>query len=207
MPSAVQLITQMDKKARSKMKFEHLPEKQGLYDPRSERDSCGVGFVCDIKGRRSHDTVSKGILALEHLMHRGATGSDPKTGDGAGVLIQVPHEFLSKECSKTGIRLPKAGDYGVGLVFLPTDSKERKFCEENLKEIIEGEGLVFLGWREVPVDDSMIGKTARETEPVIRHLFVGKTAAAADELAFERKLYVVRKRAENLVRASKIRQI
>ena len=184
----------------------HLPEKQGLYDPRFEHDSCGVGFVCDIKGRKSYDIVKKGILALEHLMHRGATGSDPKTGDGAGVLIQVPHGFLSKECSKIGIRLPKSGDYGVGLIFLPTDDKERKFCEDNFRKIIEEEGLKFLGWRDVPVDDTMIGKTARETEPAIKHIFVGKSPEIPDELTFERKLYVARKRAESLIRSSKIRQ-
>ena len=188
------------------MKYAHLPEKQGLYDPRFEHDSCGVGFVCDIKGRRSYDIVRKGILALEHLMHRGATGSDPKTGDGAGVLIQVPHKFLSRECSKKGITLPKAGDYGVGLVFLPTDDKERRFCEDNFRKIVEEEGLIFLGWRDVPVDDSMIGKTARDTEPAIRHIFVGRPAGMTDELAFERKLFVARKRAENLIRGSKIRQ-
>src|SRR3989338_4406381 len=156
----------------------HLPEKQGLYDPRFEHDSCGVGFVCDIKGRKSYDIVKKGILALEHLMHRGATGSYPKTGDGAGVLIQVPHGFLSKECSKIGIRLPKSGDYGVGLIFLPTDDKERKFCEDNFRKIIEEEGLKFLGWRDVPVEDTMIGKTARETEPAIKHIFVSSTGTS-----------------------------
>jgi len=188
------------------MEYTHLPGKQGLYDPRFEHDSCGVGFVCDIKGRKSYDIVKKGILALEHLMHRGAIGSDPKTGDGAGVLIQVPHGFLSKECSKIGIRLPKSGDYGVGLVFLPTDDKERKFCEDNIRKIVEEEGLIFLGWRDVPVDDSMIGKTAKETEPAIRHIFVGRPPKTTDELAFERKLYVARRRAENLIRDSGILQ-
>ena len=188
------------------MKKTYLPERQGLYDPRFEHDSCGVGFVCDIKGRKSHDIVAKGILALEHLMHRGATGSDPKTGDGAGILIQVPHEFLLKECSKTGIRLPKAGDYGVGLVFLPADGKDRRSCEDDLKKITEEEGLVFLGWREVPVDDSAIGKTARESQPAIKQVFIGRPAGLSGELAFERKLYIVRKRAENIVRGSTIKQ-
>ncbi|MDD5546343.1 MAG: glutamate synthase large subunit [Candidatus Omnitrophica bacterium] len=188
------------------MAFKRLPEKQGLYDPQFEHDSCGVGFVCDIKGRKSHDIVAKGILALEHLMHRGATGSDPRTGDGAGILIQVPHEFLLKECSKAGFRLPKAGDYGIGLVFLPTDAKERKLCEDNFKKITEEEGLIFLGWREVPVDDSAIGKTAKESRPVIKQVFVGRPSGIAGELAFERKLYIVRKRAENFVRGSTIRQ-
>lgn len=191
---------------KKKTAFSHFPEKQGLYDPQFERDSCGVGFVCDIKGRKSYDIVGKGILALEHLMHRGATGSDPKTGDGAGVLIQIPHEFFLKECPKSGISLPEAGGYGAGLVFLPTEDKDRRFCEDNFRKIIESEGLVFLGWREVPVDDSMIGKTARDTEPVIKHIFVGKPSSLKDELAFERKLFVARKRIENLVRGSRISQ-
>ncbi|MFA5094750.1 MAG: glutamate synthase central domain-containing protein, partial [Candidatus Omnitrophota bacterium] len=184
----------------------HLPEKQGLYDPQFEHDSCGVGFVCDIKGRRSHGIVEKGVLALEHLMHRGATGSDPKTGDGAGVLIQVPHEFFRRECPKSGISLPGAGDYGAGLVFLPTEGRDRKFCEDNFRKIAEEEGLIFLGWRDVPVDDSMIGKTARDAEPVIKQVFIGKPSSIKDELTFERKLFVARKRAENLVRGSKIAQ-
>src|SRR3989338_6536662 len=158
------------------MRYQHLPERQGLYDPQFEHDSCGVGFVCDIKGRKSRGIVENGIMALEHLMHRGATGSDPKTGDGAGLLIQAPHKFLTKECAKIGLRLPAAGEYGVGLIFLPTDEKERKFCEENFKYVVEETGLELLGWRDGPVDNSMIGKTARDTEPAIKHVFVGKPA-------------------------------
>lgn len=194
-------------KAEVKMKYIHLPEKQGLYDPRFEHDSCGVGFVCNIKGEKSHDIIRKGILALEHLLHRGAVGADPKTGDGAGLLIQLPHEFLKKECSKINIHLPERGDYGAGLVFLPTDKKERKFCEDDFERIIEQEGLSLLGWRDTPVDDSMIGKTAKDTQPLIKHIFIGKGRLnISDELQFERKLYLVRKQIENLVRASKSKQ-
>ena len=188
------------------MRYQHLPERQGLYDPQFEHDSCGVGFVCDIQGRKSHSIVENGILALEHLMHRGATGSDPKTGDGAGLLIQVPHKFLTKECAKIGLRLPAPDEYGAGLIFLPTDEKERKFCEENFKYVVEETGLEFLGWRDVPVDNSMIGKTARDTEPAIKHVFVGKPAPIKEELAFERKLYVARKRIENLISDSSLKQ-
>jgi len=139
-------------------------------------------------------------------MHRGATGSDPKTGDGAGVLIQIPHNFLNKECSKVGIQLPPAGEYAVGMVFLPTDDSERRFCEDQFKKITQEEGLVFLGWRDVPVDDSMIGKAARDTEPVIKHVFAGKPASIKGELSFERRLYIIRKRIENLVRGSSLNQ-
>ncbi len=186
----------MGKKGTGRTYPGHLPERQGLYDPRFEHDSCGVGFVCDIKGRKSHDIVLKGILALEHLMHRGATGADPDTGDGAGVLIQMPHAFFAKECPKDGIDLPAEGDYGAGIVFLPVDGKKRKACEDAFKKIAEDEGLSLLGWRDVPVDDSIIGKTARDTEPFIRQVFIGRPGSVPAGLAFERKLYVVRRRAE-----------
>ncbi|MFH0772683.1 MAG: glutamate synthase large subunit [Candidatus Omnitrophota bacterium] len=195
------------KKEFNSVRYTHLPDKQGLYDPRFEHDSCGVGFVCHIKGERSYDIVAKGITALEHLMHRGATGADPKTGDGAGLLIQLPHEFLRKECSKINILLPAEGEYAAGLVFLPTDEKERKFCEDSFKRVINKERLAFLGWREVPVDNSRIGVTAREAEPVLKQVFIGKSGAdMPDELDLERKLYVVRKKTENLIRSSQISQ-
>jgi len=132
-------------------------EKYGLYDSRFEHDSCGVGFVCNIQGQKSHAIIEKGIQALVHLLHRGAVGADPKTGDGAGLLIQVPHEFLKQECSKIKIDLPERGNYGVGMVFLPQDKHEREFCEDNFLRIIQKEGLSFLGWRAVPVDSSPIG--------------------------------------------------
>ena len=184
------------------MRYKHLPEKQGLYDPQFERDSCGVGFVCDIKGVRSHGVVEKGIRVLRRLSHRGAVGADPNTGDGAGILIQIPHEFIKKECSSLGIKLPKAGDYATGLIFFPQNDKERGSCEKAVEDIIKEEEQVLLGWRDVPVDDSVIGSTARDTEPVIRQVFIGKGEEAQDDLVFERKLYVIRRRIENTVNSS-----
>ncbi|HTY12990.1 MAG TPA: glutamate synthase large subunit [Candidatus Omnitrophota bacterium] len=180
-----------------------LPAGQGLYDPALEHDSCGVGFVCDIKGKTSHDIVSKGLEVLKRLAHRGAVGADPNTGDGAGILIQLPHEFFASACS---FKLPKPGEYGAGLVFLPPDPAERKACKDAIERAIAEEGQVLLGWREVPVDNSGIGVTARETEPEIEQVFIGKGKGAGTQLELERKLYVIRKRAENMVRASQIEQ-
>ena len=145
------------------MRYCHLPKKQGLYDPQFEHDSCGVGFVCNIKGQRSHKIIKQGLEVLRRLSHRGATGADPQTGDGAGLLIQIPHEFFSRVCKDVLIDLPPRGSYGTGLVFLPTAEKERRFCKAVLREKIRENGLSLLGWRSVPVDNSEIGKTARET--------------------------------------------
>jgi len=188
------------------MKYTHLPEKQGLYDPRFEHDSCGVGFVCNIEGIKSYAVIEKGIRALENLAHRGAVGADPRTGDGAGLLIQIPHEFLKKECGKIKIDLPQPGQYAVGMVFLPQNKREREFCENILLHTIHKEGLSFLGWREVPVDNSLIGNRARSTQPVIKHIFIQRPDRSKDDLEFERTLYLVRKQAENIVRASGIKQ-
>ena len=187
------------------MSFNHLPPKQGLYDPRFEHDSCGVGFVCNIDGTRSHDIVMKGIEVLENLSHRGAVGSDPETGDGAGILIQIPHKFLAQECKARGMELPGNGTYGTGLVFLPPDKDERQSCLDIFTRIIEEEGQRLIGWREVPVDDTVIGKGARQTMPFFSQIFIGQGANARDQLAFERKLYVIRKEIENSVRSSPIK--
>ena len=188
------------------MKPGHLPQKQGLYDPRFEHDSCGVGFVCNIDGTKSYDIVRKGIEVLEHLSHRGAVGADPKTGDGAGILIQVPHRFLQKQCANSGITLPAPGCYGTGLVFLPKEDKERKFCLDLFEKIIHEEGQTLLGWRDIPVDNSAIGKGARDSMPFMSQVFIKRGKGLEDELYFERKLYVIRKQTENAVRASAIEQ-
>jgi glutamate synthase domain-containing protein 1 len=188
------------------MSFSNLPDKQGLYDPRFEHDSCGVGFVCDIKGRQSHDIVEKGIEVLEHLSHRGAVGADPDTGDGAGLTIQMPHKFLAKECGAIGISLPGPGFYGAGMVFLPTDEKDKKICTDIFKNVIVEEGQKLLGWRDVAVDSSVIGKSAKDTLPFIAQVFIGRNKALKDELAFERKLYVIRKQIESAVKASAVKQ-
>ncbi|MFQ5951982.1 MAG: glutamate synthase subunit alpha, partial [Candidatus Omnitrophota bacterium] len=188
------------------MNNRRMPKKQGLYDPRFEHDSCGVGFVCDIKGRKSHDIVRKAIEVVEHMSHRGAVGADPATGDGAGILIQVPHEYYRDVCADLKIDLPGPGEYGTGIVFLPADDEDRRFCENAFAEAIKVEGQVLLGWRDVPVDNSIIGKGAKDTEPVIKQVFIGRSEKIPDQLSFERKLYVIRKRIENTVTTSSIRQ-
>lgn len=181
-------------------------QKYGLYDTRFEHDSCGVGFVCDIKGRRSNEIIRQGVEALKRLSHRGATGADPKTGDGAGILIQMPREFFAKAADAEKIKLPPSGEYGTGLVFLPQEEKERKFCKDVFADIIKKEGQALLGWRKVPVDNSDIGKSARDTEPVIEQPFIAKENKLTDLLAFERKLYIIRKQVENKIGASRLAQ-
>lgn len=185
------------------MRHNYAARKQGLYDPQFEHDACGVGFVCDIKGRRSHETIKQGLEVLRRLSHRGATGADPRTGDGAGILIQMPHEFFAGACAREGINLPPAGEYASGLVFLPQDRKERRFCKDVIAKIIARRKQLLLGWRSVPVDDSEIGKTARDTEPVIEQVFVGRGKNIKEELDFERELYIIRKLAENSIRKHK----
>ena len=182
------------------------PVKQGLYDPRFEHDACGVGLVADIKGRRSHDIIDKGIEALVNLGHRGAAGADPETGDGAGVMVQMPHEFFTKEAAKLGVDLPDAGGYGVGTVFLPQGADERTRCERIIEHTIGNEGCRFLGWRDVPVDPSAIGRLAREHMPIIRQFFVGAPAATADAVPFEMRLYIVRRQIEKLVEGANLAQ-
>jgi len=171
-----------------------FPPAQGLYDPRFEKDSCGVGFVADIQGRKSHLIVQKALKVLERLSHRGAQGCDPCTGDGAGILIQVPHEFYARAAGAVNIKLPPAGDYGVGMIFLPSDRKQGASLARALETIVTDEKLTVLGWRDVPVANQHIGERARESEPWVRQIFVARGALPAD--AFERKLYLVRRRSE-----------
>jgi glutamate synthase (ferredoxin) len=178
-----------------------FPPKQGLYDPWFEHDACGVGFVVDIKGRKSNQILQQAIQVLRNLDHRGASGSEANTGDGAGVLLQIPHAFLSEVCKKTRIALPGPFEYGCGLVFLPRNPNHRRRLEERFEQIIQSEGQVFLGWRTVPANSSSLGDTARSCEPFIRQVFIGRNRGLTDDLAFERKLYVIRKRAYNEIRA------
>ena len=186
------------------MKRTGMPAKQGLYDPRHEHDACGVGFVVDLKGRKSHEIVEQGIQVLLNLEHRGACGCEENTGDGAGILMQMPHRFLEQECDKLGIKLPAYEAYGAGMVFLPRLEKSRKQCEALFEQIAGEEGQQVLGWRTVPTDDSPIGPTAKAGEPVVRQVFIARSPDLADALAFERKLYVIRKRVEQVVKASTI---
>ena len=178
------------------------PSAQGLYDPANEHDACGVGFVVHIKGRRSHDIVQKALQVLVNLEHRGACGCEENTGDGAGILIQMPDAFL-RTCAPT--TLPVPGEYGAGLVFLPHDESDRDRIKGLIASIIEEEGQRLLGWRDVPTDNRLVGPSARATQPVFQHIFIGARAAAAgDRVAFERKLYVIRKRIEHAVDTLKI---
>ena len=173
------------------------PTAQGMYDPNAEHDACGVGFVVDMKGRRSHEIVRKALRVLINLEHRGACGCEANTGDGAGVLVQVPDKFLRKVVPFT---LPPAGAYGVGLVFLPRDENDREAIVAIVTRIVGEEGQTLLGWRDVPSDNSLLGDSAKATQPVFRHVFIGaRGAAATDGMAFERKLYVIRKRIEHAV--------
>jgi glutamate synthase domain-containing protein 2/glutamate synthase domain-containing protein 1/glutamate synthase domain-containing protein 3 len=181
-----------------------LPGRQGLYDPRHEHDSCGIGFVASIKGDKSHDIILKGIQILLNLAHRGACGCDPETGDGAGVLIQIPHQFFARVCAQSGFSLPNPGEYGAGMVFLPVERHERLICEGILERIVREEGLSVLGWRDTPINDQAIGRIARASRPYIEQVFIHH-AAGMDQNALERKLYVIRKRAEAEIAASDLR--
>ena len=173
-----------------------LPPAQGLYDPTREHDACGVGFVVDIEGRKSHAIVRQALTVLKNLLHRGACGCEPNTGDGAGILIQMPDRFLRRQCGRLGIGLPPVGAYGCGLVFLPREPQQRDKVRALLHSIVEEEGQRMLGWRSVPTDDSPLGATARSVEPAVMQVLIGRGAAVADPAAFERKLYVIRKQFE-----------
>ena len=177
------------------------PEPQGLYHPSHEHDACGMGFVVNLSGEKSHEIVRKGIEILINLTHRGACGCDPETGDGAGVLIQIPHEFFSRECAKLGFGLPDPGQYGVGMMFLPVELQQRLLCEGIVEKIAREEGLTPLGWRDTPLHVDSIGRQARATQPYIEQVFIHAGEGMTQD-EFERKLYVVRRRAETEIAES-----
>jgi len=176
-----------------------LPAAQGLYNPGNEHDSCGVGFIVHLKGHRSHQIVHDGLTALENLNHRGASGSEPNTGDGAGILIQMPDEFFRRECAGLGIRLPEAGQYGAGLFFGPRGERALSQGMALVAAIVEEEGQHLLGWRPVPTNNASVGASALAVEPVMQQVFIGRGADVPDDDAFERKLYVIRKRFEKAI--------
>ncbi len=179
-----------------------VPERQGLYDPANEHDACGVGFVAHFKGQKSHSIVEQGLLILKNLDHRGAVGADPLQGDGAGILIQIPDQFYREEMAKQGIVLPPAGEYGVGMVFLPQEAASRHACVEEIERSVKAEGQVLLGWRDVPVSAAMpMSPTVKATEPVIRQVFVGRGPDVFVTDALERKLYIIRRRAANAIKS------
>ncbi|HTU24382.1 MAG TPA: glutamate synthase central domain-containing protein, partial [Pirellulales bacterium] len=182
-----------------------LPPRQGMYDPAQEHDACGVGFVVNIQGEKSHALVRSGLEILVNLTHRGACGCDPLTGDGAGILTQLPHEFFAAKAAEAGFELPPVGSYGIGPIFLPRTAGERRWCEERLETIVADEGQTVLGWRDVPVDNAVLGRTARDVEPFIRQVFIARGKQTSAEM-FEWKLYVIRKRFEVDVRSSELEQ-
>ena len=173
---------------------------QGLYDPRNEHDSCGVGFIAHIKGSKSHEIVSQGLLILCNLDHRGAVGADALMGDGAGILIQIPDAYFREEMTRQGVALPPPGEYGVGQVFLPKESASRLACEQELERAVRAEGQVVLGWRDVPTNRDMpMSPRVRDKEPVMRQIFIGRGADVIVQDALERKLYVIRKTASSAI--------
>ncbi|MEZ5498197.1 MAG: glutamate synthase large subunit [Steroidobacteraceae bacterium] len=178
------------------------PAAQGLYDPGFERDACGVGFVVDIKGRRSNAIIRQALTVLRNLDHRGACGAETNTGDGAGILLQMPHQFMAEAARSARIKLPPPGQYASGIIFMPRNATQRRRIEETFSGVVQSEGLSWLGARTVPTDNSMLGETARASEPFMRQVFIGRGADVADEAEFERKLYVVRKRAYSEIRVS-----
>ncbi|MCQ6276972.1 glutamate synthase large subunit [Bacillus sp. V3B] len=179
------------------MKKKGYPIAQGLYVPEYEHEACGIGMVANIDGKRSHDIVEHAITILCNLEHRGGQSADTSSGDGAGILTQIPHSFFEKQCEKENIEIPEAGGYGVGMVFLSQDPEIRKKTQKLVKKIIEEEGQTFLGWRTVPVNDSFVGDTAKKSKPFIRQMFIAPSAELNDQNDFERKLFVIRKRLEN----------
>ncbi|MFO0544166.1 MAG: glutamate synthase large subunit [Pseudanabaena sp.] len=181
-----------------------LPVKQGLYDPQFEHDACGVGFIVHKSGKKSHAIVEQGLTILENLEHRGACGCETNTGDGAGILMQIPHKFLVKVAAAANIALPEVGQYGVGMVYASPDPESRKNGRQAFEKLVESEGLKVLGWRDVPTDNSSLGATAQSSEPFMQQVFILRSTDLADDLAFDRKLFVIRKLAHTAIRASNV---
>src|SRR5580700_9248858 len=181
--------------------FEHqaLPAARGLFDPALEKDSCGVGFVADIKGRKSHRIIQDGLQILLNLEHRGAVGADLRAGDGAGILVQTPHRFFKRKANELGIALPEPGAYAVGYVFMPHDPQWRQVIMDIYADVVPREGLVLLGWRDVPTDNASLGYSVKPTEPFHMQVFIGRGKDIADEDDFERRLYILRKAISNIV--------
>ncbi|MHB1454696.1 MAG: glutamate synthase large subunit [Saccharofermentanales bacterium] len=183
------------------MTYKHtgLPPKQGLYDPQFEHDACGIGCVVNINGEKTHLIIKQALTILANLAHRGGAGSEDNTGDGAGILVQIPDRFFRKMCPSNEITLPGQGEYGVGMVFLPRDLENRIASESIIETAVKAEGQKILGWRTVPINESTLGSIARSNRPYIRQIFIGKSSEAMSELDFERRLYVIRKRCEQMI--------
>jgi len=186
------------------MNSNELPPKQGLYDPQFEHDACGVGFIVHMKGKKSHEIVEQALTILLNIDHRGACGAETNTGDGAGILMQVPHKFLKKVAATQNIMLPEAGQYGVGMIYGASDAATRQKSRQIFETIVAEEGQKVLGWRDVPTDNSSLGNTAKSSEPFMQQVFIQRSPDLTDDLAFERKLYVIRKRSHTAIRAPQI---
>src|SRR5579871_6881419 len=183
------------------------PPVQGLYDPALDKDSCGVGFIADIKGRKSHQIVEDALAILCNLEHRGAVGADPRMGDGAGILVQIPHAFFAKKAAELGFKLPKPGEYAIGYLFLPPDNEWRQIIRDIYAEVIAREGLKLLGWRDVPTDNSTLGESVKPTEPVHMQVFIGHGKKKLSENEFERRLYILRKSISNAIYKQRERRL
>ncbi|MCD7035418.1 glutamate synthase large subunit [Metabacillus sp. GX 13764] len=181
------------------MKRHGFPKSQGLYDPSQEHEACGIGMIANIDGTKSHAIVQNAINILSNLEHRGGQSADISTGDGAGILTQIPHRYFKKQCEREEIYLPPEGSYGIGMVFLSQDHVIRNESKEMFEQIIREEGQDFLGWRTVPVNDSFVGHEAKKTQPFVSQVFIAPSKEMTDQMDFERKLYVIRKRAEKLI--------
>ena len=185
--------------------IQHL-QQHGLYSSGNEHDACGLGFVAHIKGVKRHDIVTQALKILENIDHRGAVGADPLMGDGAGILIQIPDALYREEMAKQGVTLPAAGEYGVGMIFLPKEHASRLACEQEMERAIKAEGQVLLGWRDVPVNvDMPMSPTVRKKEPILRQVFIGRGNDVIVQDALERKLYVIRKTASANIQALKLK--
>ena len=175
------------------------PPAQGLYDPKREHDACGVGFVADLRARPSRKIIEHGLQILENLTHRGAVGADSLAGDGAGILVQIPHAFLKQVTAPLRIKLPEPGHYAVGHLFMPRNRAQRIYCESVVARICDAEGLKLIGWRDVPTDNSCLSASVIETEPTHRQVFIGRGPDIEDESEFERRLYILRKVISNTI--------
>ena len=171
--------------------------RQGLYRPEREHDACGVGFVADINNKPRHEIVEQGLQILVNLTHRGAVGADPEMGDGAGMLVQLPHRLFAEEAERIGFTLPEKGHYGVGMVFFPREGGEER--RRIIEEVVAAEGQRFLGWREVPVNSACLSASVQASEPVVAQFFVGRGEGIADDTHFERRLFILRKVISNSV--------
>src|SRR5438128_1870827 len=184
-----------------------LPPAQGLYDPALDKDSCGVGFIADIKGRRSHKLVEDALAILCNLEHRGAVGADPRAGDGAGILVQIPHKFFAKKADRLGFALPSPGEYAIGVLFMPRDPDWRQVIRDIWAQMIKREGMTLLGWRDVPKDNSTLGESVKPTEPVHQQVFIGRGKKIKSETEFERRLYILRKSISHAIYTRKERRL